>query len=394
MPGQRVYLVRLLRHEVEERRGVPPAQGRYPNACHSQLWSNGVQSPPRQPCRSSRETSACLSRFRLLRICVSPPWPSSQRSAFWGLCNFIAHVRRCTLPVGKSSPRGSLSSRTTVLMGRLLHAQTARKPRGAAACLLSPAPARGLTAALELRRSNCSGVRGRYAGGRHLEDRSVPRQPHGHWRPPFFSKSNWVMNWWQGQPRPVPYRPLIARTEPGLPGTTIQGVASRQSHDGRVLLVRPRLSRTHRRRSSMSLWLNATTPGQPRVAGSGAGLAHRAANARSLTRALCQATWHFQGLHRESLGVPCRDISQTGRSALSITRPFRLRRSPDVSRDLAQKGVEQAYFERFLYPWLGPGQICGRPLHRRRITCAGIEWSALVATEPAPTHARVRDCDW
>jgi protoporphyrinogen oxidase len=197
----------------------------------------------------------------------------------------------------------------------------------------------------------------------------------------FFSKSDWVMRWWQDilpiedfesdTPRPLhmsyqgEHRDWIPRSGPPT------------SPDA-VMLVRKRLSRIFYRRRFFDYPLRIN-PGTLRNMGlietvktglsyAHAHFAHRSPEA-SLEDFLINRFGErlyrtfFKSYTEKVWGVPCNEISadwgaqrirslSVGKAiAHALMAPFR------SSADTAQKGTETSLLERFLYPKLGPGQM-------------------------------------
>lgn len=195
----------------------------------------------------------------------------------------------------------------------------------------------------------------------------------------FFSKSDWVMKWWQAL----------------LPVTASEGEPFRLAYHGQernfsvrtatpavdtdnVMLVRSRLSRIFYRRRFFDypLKLNAATLGN-------LGAAYTAAVGASYLKARLaprspEATLEdflvnrfgdklyrtfFKDYTEKVWGVPCAEISaEWGAQRIkglsiskalwhAVSKPFK------ASGDTAQKGIETSLIERFLYPRLGPGQM-------------------------------------
>jgi protoporphyrinogen oxidase len=195
----------------------------------------------------------------------------------------------------------------------------------------------------------------------------------------FFSKSDWVMSWWQAQ-MPVAAGPgesfhLAYQGQ----GREFSPAVSAAAHDpGQVMLVRSRLSRIFYRRRFFDypLKLNGTTLGN-------LGPAYAAAVGASYLKARLaprspEVTLEdflvnrfgdklyrtfFKDYTEKVWGVPCAEISAEWGAqrikGLSITKalwhavskPFK------ATPDTAQKGTETSLIERFLYPRLGPGQM-------------------------------------
>lgn len=196
----------------------------------------------------------------------------------------------------------------------------------------------------------------------------------------FFSKSDWVMKWWQqmlpvaddaqlnGKPLHLAYQGAAR---------TIQIDSGSNPAVDRTMLVRSRLSRIYYRRKFFDypLKLNAATLGK-------LGASYTVAVMASYLKAQAQPRspetsledflinrfgdklyrTFFKDYTEKVWGVPCAEISaQWGaqrikglsiRSALkhAILKPFK-------ATDTAQKAVETSLIERFLYPKLGPGQM-------------------------------------
>jgi protoporphyrinogen oxidase len=243
----------------------------------------------------------------------------------------------------------------------------------------------GLTAAYELQRS--SDVRplvfelGEQVGGisRTINYRGNRMDLGGH---RFFSKSDWVMNWWQS------ILPVAANQDVGGQAAALrlayQGSARdftvgalAGEHSDAVLLVRSRLSRIFYRRRFFDypLKLNLATLaklGAPYSAAVGASYLAARLNPRRPERTLEDFLINrfgntlyrtfFKDYTEKVWGVPCAEISAEwgaqrikGLSistaiAHALSKPFR-------GRDTAQKSTETSLVERFLYPKLGPGQM-------------------------------------
>jgi len=209
----------------------------------------------------------------------------------------------------------------------------------------------------------------------------------------FFSKSDWVMRWWQ-------------EILPVAEGESQTGKALRISYQGQerdlapkvfgaassdaVLLVRQRLSRIFYRRRFFDypLKLNPNTIRnmglieslRTGVSYAQARLAHRSPEV-SLEDFLINRfgdrlyRTFFKSYTEKVWGVPCDEISAEWGAqrikGLSVTKaiahalkaPFR------GAADTAQKGTETSLIERFLYPKFGPGQMWEEVA--RRITRRG-----------------------
>ncbi len=196
----------------------------------------------------------------------------------------------------------------------------------------------------------------------------------------FFSKSDWVMRWWQ-QILPVaagqaahqsPLRINYQQRSSVFKPETVD-----PQHKDAVMLVRRRLSRIFYRRRfyDYPLALNATTLRNLGLAeaiqiGLSYGMAqfNRTASENTLEDFLVNRFGYrlyrtfFKEYTEKVWGVPCKDISAEwgaqrikGLSvakavAHAIAAPFR-------SSDLAQKHTEISLIEQFLYPKFGPGQM-------------------------------------
>jgi protoporphyrinogen oxidase len=191
----------------------------------------------------------------------------------------------------------------------------------------------------------------------------------------FFSKSDWVMSWWQR------ILPVAAADEPlslryhGRNHHFVPGTAPRDPE--RVLLVRSRLSRIYYRRRFFDypLKLSRQTFGN-------LGLAYTAATALSYLAAriaprrperTLEDFLHnrfgdrlyrtfFKDYTEKVWGVPCHRISAEWGAqrikGLSISRAvIHALRRPLRPDDTAQKDTETSLIERFLYPKYGPGQM-------------------------------------
>lgn len=241
----------------------------------------------------------------------------------------------------------------------------------------------GLTAALEmLRRTDCvplvfeSDIQ---VGGisKTVQYRGNRIDLGGH---RFFSKSDWVMDWWQ---EILPIRG--SREEFDDLRLTYQGqIRSLQprptspADSGRVMLVRPRLSRIYYRRQFFDypLTLSAgmiSNLGWSEAALLGASYARSKAFPRSPEVNLedffvnrfggrLYRTF-FKDYTEKVWGVPCREISAEWGAqrikGLSVTKAIAhaLRKAVGHKSDIAQRSVETSLIERFLYPRLGPGQM-------------------------------------
>jgi protoporphyrinogen oxidase len=197
----------------------------------------------------------------------------------------------------------------------------------------------------------------------------------------FFSKSDWVMNWWQsilpvaGQ-RYSDVRPVELTYQGQKRDFAPQGNTA--AHPDKVMLVRSRLSRIFYRRRFFDypLKLNRTTLGNLGAAYTAAvGASYLKARLRPRVPELTLEDFlvnrfgdrlyrtFFKDYTEKVWGVACREISAEWGAqrikGLSISkallhaasRPFKM------GTGTAQKDVETSLIERFLYPKLGPGQM-------------------------------------
>ena len=199
----------------------------------------------------------------------------------------------------------------------------------------------------------------------------------------FFSKSDWVMRWWQD------ILPIAADQIQAGPGFRLayQGSSGEfaptniaQPSADHVMLVRQRLSRIFYRRRFFDypLKLNAATLRNMGIAETlhvGLSYGHARLAPRQPENTLEDFLVNrfgdrlyrrfFKDYTEKVWGVPCREISSEWGAqrikGLSITKalahaaasPFRR------SADTAQKNSETSLIERFLYPKYGPGQMWG-----------------------------------
>ncbi len=197
----------------------------------------------------------------------------------------------------------------------------------------------------------------------------------------FFSKSDWVMSWWQSM---LPVAGVPPQSDGALrlsyQGQQREFSAEEQATrgDDKVMLVRSRLSRILYRRRFFDYPLKLS-----RATLSNLGAANAAAIAASYLRARLaprrpEATLEdflinrfgrtlyrtfFKDYTEKVWGVPCTEISAEWGAqrikGLSITRAIThaLLRPGRRLGDTAQKAVETSLIERFLYPKFGPGQM-------------------------------------
>ncbi len=236
----------------------------------------------------------------------------------------------------------------------------------------------GLTAALELlRRTSVHPIvieADKQVGGisKTVEYRGNRMDLGGH---RFFSKSDWVMDWWQG------ILPVAAGTEPQ--SLTYHGrnhaffPAAKGSDPDKVMLVRPRLSRIYYRRKFFDYplrlsWQTFANLGPWYTGQIGASYAWAKLVPRKPEITLEDFLHNrfgdrlyrtfFKDYTEKVWGVPCNQISAEWGAqrikGLSISRALiHALRKPFQSAGTRQKGVETSLIERFLYPKFGPGQM-------------------------------------
>jgi protoporphyrinogen oxidase len=254
----------------------------------------------------------------------------------------------------------------------------------------------GLTAALELlRRSDIAPIvieADTQVGGisKTINYRGNRMDLGGH---RFFSKSDWVMRWWQeilpvADGQTVPSRALRIHYQGRSRDLTPERLAPASSDA--VMLVRQRLSRIFYRRRFFDypLTLNAGTVKKLGLAeafkiGFSYGQAQLKPRSPEITLEDFLVNRFGTRLYRTFFkdytekvwGVPCEEISAEwgaqrikGLSvakaiAHALASPFR------NSSDAAQKATETSLIERFLYPKFGPGQMWEEVA--RRVTALG-----------------------
>ena len=198
----------------------------------------------------------------------------------------------------------------------------------------------------------------------------------------FFSKSDWVMKWWQNilplaQGVESEDKPVRLQYQGGECDLTVHNT-TQIPNDGKVMLVRSRLSRIFYRRRFFDypLKLNSATLGN-------LGPAYTAAIGTSYIKARLSPRspevtledflvnrfgdklyrTFFKDYTEKVWGVPCSEISAEWGAqrikGLSIAKALRhtLLKPFKAAADTAQKGTETSLIERFLYPRLGPGQM-------------------------------------
>jgi protoporphyrinogen oxidase len=196
----------------------------------------------------------------------------------------------------------------------------------------------------------------------------------------FFSKSDWVMKWWQ-EILPV-Y--VADDADPALrisyhnQSRALLPTASQADTGDAVMLVRKRLSRIFYRRRFFDypLKLNAgTLRNMGLMETMRIGMSYSQAQVMQRTPELTLEDFlinrfgerlyqtFFKDYTEKVWGVPCREISAEWGAqrikGLSITKALaHAIMSPlRAAGDTAQKGTETSLIERFLYPKFGPGQM-------------------------------------
>ena len=191
----------------------------------------------------------------------------------------------------------------------------------------------------------------------------------------FFSKSDWVMDWWQS------ILPVQAGTDSesltyhGRSHTFVP--ASTSDDPDKVMMIRPRLSRIYYRRKFFDYplrlsWQTFANLGPTYTAQIGASYAWARLAPRRPQRTLEDFLYNrfgdklyrtfFKDYTEKVWGVPCDQISAEWGAqrikGLSISRAvLHALRRPFQSAGARQKGVETSLIERFLYPKYGPGQM-------------------------------------
>ena len=205
----------------------------------------------------------------------------------------------------------------------------------------------------------------------------------------FFSKSDWVMQWWQSI-LPVQGGDTVDLAYQGQHRAFAPTVAAPYAHPDEVMLVRSRLSRILYRRRFYDYplklnWRTLSNLGIPYTADIAASYALARLQPRSpevsledfLVNRFGARLYHtfFKDYTEKVWGVPCAEISaEWGAQRIkglsigkalrhALTRPFR------NSADTGQKQTETSLIERFLYPKLGPGQMWEEVA--ARVRCAG-----------------------
>jgi protoporphyrinogen oxidase len=211
----------------------------------------------------------------------------------------------------------------------------------------------------------------------------------------FFSKSDWVMRWWQDI-LPVMAGEFDTRTGIDLhyqgESRRLAPVAAAGAHPDAVMLLRRRLSRIFYRRRFFDypLKLNAATIRNMglletlRIGSSyGAAQLRRRAPEVSLEDFFINRfgdrlyRTFFKDYTEKVWGVPCREISAEWGAqrikGLSIRKAIAhaFSGSRRDATDTQQKGTETSLIERFLYPKFGPGQMWEEVA--KRVVAAGGE---------------------
>jgi protoporphyrinogen oxidase len=198
----------------------------------------------------------------------------------------------------------------------------------------------------------------------------------------FFSKSDWVMDWWQS------ILPVAGGDATGTPvRLAYQGAqhefsaAPLASESDDVMLIRQRLSRIFYRRRFFDYplklsWATLANLGLPYTTAIGASYAAARLNPRRPEKTLEDFLVNrfgdtlyrtfFKDYTEKVWGVACAQISAEWGAqrikGLSITKALShaLRKPFQRLQGTAQKGTETSLVERFLYPKFGPGQMWER----------------------------------
>jgi protoporphyrinogen oxidase len=198
----------------------------------------------------------------------------------------------------------------------------------------------------------------------------------------FFSKSDWVMDWWQS------ILPVAGGEATGTPVRLAYQGAQHEfsavplaSESDDVMLIRQRLSRIFYRRRFFDYplklsWATLANLGLPYTAAIGASYAAARLNPRRPEKTLEDFLVNrfgdtlyrtfFKDYTEKVWGVPCAQISAEWGAqrikGLSITKALShaLRKPFQRLQGTAQKGTETSLVERFLYPKFGPGQMWER----------------------------------
>ena len=191
----------------------------------------------------------------------------------------------------------------------------------------------------------------------------------------FFSKSDWVMDWWQG------ILPVEAGTDPqsltyhGRSHSFVPATAT--TDPDKVMMVRPRLSRIYYRRKFFDYPLSLSRQtfanlGPLYTAQIGASYLRARLLPRRQQRTLEDFLYNrfgdrlyrtfFKDYTEKVWGVPCDQISAEWGAqrikGLSISRAvIHALRRPFERGGPSRKSIETSLIERFLYPKFGPGQM-------------------------------------
>jgi protoporphyrinogen oxidase len=200
----------------------------------------------------------------------------------------------------------------------------------------------------------------------------------------FFSKSDWVMDWWReilpleasggGASATITYR----SRQREVPVPPVDAAAPAAADPDKVMLLRPRLSRIYflRKFFDYPLKLNITTIanlGPIRFARICASYAWTTISPRPVERSLedffvnrfgneLYRTF-FKSYTEKVWGVPCAEISSEFGAqrikGLSLTKAVlhTLRKATPQRAGEHNRKIETSLIERFLYPKLGPGQL-------------------------------------
>lgn len=196
----------------------------------------------------------------------------------------------------------------------------------------------------------------------------------------FFSKSDWVMNWWQNI-LPVMHTPAPeARIHLGYQGQSRNfrpSVTAAPANEG-VMLVRSRLSRIYYRRRFFDYPLKLNAKTLYNLGMLEAGLLGLSYSKARVIRRYPEKTLEdffinrfgnrlyrtfFKDYTEKVWGVPCHQIAAEWGAqrvkGLSISAALKhaVRTAMRRDSDVRQKDVETSLIEQFLYPRLGPGQM-------------------------------------
>jgi protoporphyrinogen oxidase len=198
----------------------------------------------------------------------------------------------------------------------------------------------------------------------------------------FFSKSDWVMDWWQSILPVAGGDASAAPVRLAYQGAQREFVAAPfDSGSDDVMLIRQRLSRIFYRRHFFDYplklsWATLANLGLPYTAAIGASYAAARLNPRRPEKTLEDFLVNrfgdtlyrtfFKDYTEKVWGVSCAEISAEWGAqrikGLSITKALShaLRKPFQSLQGTAQKATETSLVERFLYPKFGPGQMWER----------------------------------